>query len=252
MYNPMSLENKNIIVTGGASGIGKAAAIEISKLGGNVLLVDIDEMGMKQTLSSCSDSSRGEVIDLQDNEAIADTLKSEAKIMGKFDGLVHCAGVPSVVPLRMLNSDNYKKVMEINTFAAIELVRNFVSKKVCAASGGSIVLISSVYGVVGSACNLAYTASKAAIIGITKSLGIELASKNIRVNCVAPGFIKTNMAEDVELKFDKSYSEVIESLHPLGWGEAQDIAMGIAFLLSNASKWMTGAVLNIDGGYTAQ
>lgn len=115
-----------------------------------------------------------------------------------------------------------------------------------------MVLISSVYGVVGSACNLAYTASKAAIIGVIKSLKIGLASKNIRVNCIAPGFIKTNMADDVEYKFDKSYSELIESLPLLGRGEAQDIAHGSTFLLPGVSKWMTGSVMNIDGGYTAQ
>ena len=116
----------------------------------------------------------------------------------------------------------------------------------------SIVFISSVYGLVGSAANIAYAVSKAAVIGMTKALAIELAPKKIRVNCIAPGFVKTNMGNTVGVMFDDNHSEKVASLHPLGWGEADDIANGIVFLLSDNAKWITGAVLPIDGGFTAQ
>lgn len=117
---------------------------------------------------------------------------------------------------------------------------------------GSIVFISSVYGIVGSAANVAYAMSKAAVIGMTKSLAVELSSKNIRVNCIAPGFLKTNMAEKNSTMFDEMYEKKIESMHLLGWGEADDIANSAAFLLSDAAKWVTGSVFNVDGGFTAQ
>lgn len=251
MYNPMSLKGKRIVVTGGASGIGRATAIEVCQLGGSVLLLDIDEKGMEKTLAECSKDSVAQHIDLSDTEMIKKVLRTTANETGLFSGLVHCAGIPSVVPLRVLSSDNYKKTMEINTFSAIELAKNFIGNKVCIGKGASIVLISSVYGLVGSACNAAYAASKAAIVGITKSLGVELAPKGIRVNCIAPGFIKTNMGEQIEAKFDESHNDIVESMHPLGWGEASDISHGIAYLLSDASRWMTGSVMSIDGGYTA-
>ncbi len=252
MYNPMSLENKTILVTGGGSGIGRETAIEICRLGGHVCLLDVNEAGMNETLSCCSEKSEGIQIDLMETETIKSCFNECVQHMGPFHGLVHCAGIPSIIPLKMLNFENYHRVMNINTLAAIELIKCFANRKNCTGEGASIVLISSVYGIVGSACNVAYAASKSAIIGVTKSLAIELAPRKIRVNCVAPGFIQTNMAESVETKFDSSYCENVEALHPLGWGEPADIAHGITYLLSDAAKWMTGTVMNIDGGYTAQ
>ena len=248
----MSLENKKIIVTGAASGIGREAAIEICKLGGDVLLLDVDKDGMAETLIHCSNESSAQYIDLSNEKTIKEILYSNASEMGKFHGIVHCAGVPSVVPLRTLSIDNCRRTMDINALSAIELAKSFTSNKVCVGKGASIVFISSVYGIVGSSCNVAYAASKAAVVGITKSLGIELAGKGIRVNCIVPGFIKTNMGECVNYMFDESYIDTIESMHPLGWGKASDIAHGIAYMLSDAARWITGSVMSIDGGYTAQ
>ena len=105
---------------------------------------------------------------------------------------------------------------------------------------------------VGSAANVAYAVSKAAVIGMTKALAIELAPKKIRVNCIAPGFVQTNMGNAVESLFDDKHAERVDEMHPLGQGEAIDIANGIAFLLSDAARWITGSVLPIDGGFTAQ
>lgn len=180
-------------------------------------------------------------------------MSAKEELNCNFTGLVHCAGIPSVTPLRAITDEKYEKVMKVNVQAGLNLAKIFTSRQCYdTKQQGSIVYISSVYGIVGSAANAAYATSKAAIIGLTKSLAIELASKNIRVNCVAPGFIKTSMADSVNSMFDKQYEEKIESMHPLGWGSAIDIANAIAFLLSDASKWTTGAVFNIDGGFTAQ
>lgn len=143
-------------------------------------------------------------------------------------------------------------VYKVNTYAAVELAKIFTNKKVYAGEYGSIILISSVYGIVGSPANVGYALSKGAIVGMTKALAMEFAPKHIRVNCVAPGFIKTNMMDSVSKSFSGDYVNRLESLHPLGLGDAKDIANSILFLFSDMSSWVTGAVLNIDGGFTAQ
>lgn len=253
MINPMSLEGKTIIVTGAASGIGRETARLLHDLGAKLLLLDLNEEGLEAVKSSL-DGGAYKAINLLDFDSIKTILmEGKAELGTSFTGLVHCAGIPSVLPLRALTNEQYEKVMKINTQAGLNLAKVFTSKQGHDFNQqASIVFISSVYGVVGSAANVAYAMSKAAIIGMTKALAIEFAAKNIRVNCVAPGFIKTNMADGVNQMFDAAYEERIEAMHPLGWGEASDIANGIAFLLSDASKWTTGAVFNIDGGFTAQ
>ena len=132
------------------------------------------------------------------------------------------------------------------------LAKVFTNRNVYAGNKGSIVLISSVYGLVGSAANVGYAMSKSALHGITKALSIELASKGIRVNCVAPGFVKTNLLPNQSELFGVDHDELINKLHPLGLGEPDDVAFSVAYLLSDAAKWVTGTILNIDGGFTAQ
>lgn len=153
-----------------------------------------------------------------------------------------------------MTNEEYERVQKINTQAGLNLAKIFSKNGVynSQARTCSIVFISSVYGLVGSAANVAYAVSKAANIGMTKALAVELAPKKIRVNCIVPGFIKTKMADKVSPMFDEKYSDRIEKMHLLGWGEAEDIANGAAFLLSDAAKWITGSVLTIDGGFTAQ
>ena len=254
MINPMSLDGKTIILTGAASGIGRETAVLLHELGAKLLLLDFNEEGLKNLADILKDNTAYRTIDLMDLDSIKGTvIGAKEELASGYTGLVHCAGIPAVYPLRALTNEKYEAVMKINTQAALNLAKIFTSKQGHdSTQQGSIVLISSVYGVVGSAANVAYATSKAAIIGMTKALAVEFAGKNIRVNCVAPGFIKTNMADGVNKMFDQAYEDRIEQMHPLGWGSAEDIANAIAFLLSDASKWTTGAVFNIDGGFTAQ
>ncbi len=251
--NPMSLEGKNIIVTGAASGIGRETAKLLHELGAELFLLDLDEKGLAETNMFINGTAVLKACDLTEFDSLKLILESESRRKGKFSGIVHCAGIPSIVPLRALSNEAYEKVQKINTQAGLNLAKIFSKRGIYDSdSRCSIVFISSVYGIVGSASNVAYAMSKAAIIGMTKSLAIEFAPKKIRVNCVAPGFIKTNMADQVSAMFDEKYKTRIRELHPLGWGEAIDVANAIAFLLSDASKWTTGAVFHIDGGFTAQ
>ena len=244
MKELFSLEGKKFIITGAASGIGRETSKLLHELGAELLLLDVN----------CIDYVPGggtDIVqcDLTDFENMKPLIQNTGM---KYNGLVHCAGVPSIVPLRALDMEEFERVSKINVEAGLNLAKIFSSRQVRNPDAVcSIVFISSVYGVVGSPCNAAYSASKAAIIGITKSLALELAPQKIRVNCIAPGFIRTGMDGKINHLFTEEHSALVESMHPLGMGTASDAAGGIAFLLSDAARWITGSVLNIDGGFTA-
>jgi len=255
MFNPLELSNRRYLISGAASGIGRAAAVYLSKLGANLLLVDKNEEQLKKTKDLCL-SEHSVLISLSLDVTDSDTMKTEiikdVEHNGKLNGMVHCAGLPYIAPLKIVNKDNAMKVYQVNAYAGLELAKIFISKNVYAGKNGSIVFISSVYGIVGSAANVGYSMSKGAIQSATKALAMELASKEIRVNCIAPGFIKTEMGDQINHNFDANYEKHIESLHPLGWGNPNDIAAGIAYLFSDMSRWVTGTIISIDGGFTAQ
>lgn len=252
LFNPLDLHGKNILITGAASGIGRATSIILSKLGANLLLIDLNKTELDETISKCCTKAVGLVLDLTDSESLKVKIANEIKTFGQLNGLAHIAGKASMVPLKAITQKACIDIFQINTYSAIELSKIFANRTIFAGGSGSLVFISSVYGLVGSSANIAYAASKASLIGVTKSLAIELAPKNIRVNCIAPGFVKTNMLEENSSMFNEEYSNTIKKLHPLGLGEPEDIAYSIAFLLSDAAKWITGAIISVDGGFTAQ
>lgn len=253
MDDLLNIRDRRFLITGAASGIGKATAQILANLGAELILVDYNEEGLHQFIEQqSSDKLHPLVLDLSEPEQIRPAIENAVKKYGKLNGMAHIAGIPYITPLKAIQREKADKLYRVNQYAAVELIKTFASNKIHSNDGGSAVLISSVYGVVGSAANVAYAMTKAAIIGITKALSIELAPKRIRVNCIAPGFIKTKMMEENSFRFDDEYMQRLNNLHPLGLGEAEDIANGVVFLLSDMSKWMTGAVMNIDGGFTAQ
>lgn len=251
-FNPISLLGRRYLITGAASGLGKATSILLSKLGAELLLLDIDEIGLDNTISNCTSSCKKLIVNLQETAELKIKISEAVNLYGKLNGFVHLAGRPYISPLKSISEKTITDVFKLNTYAAIELAKICTNKNIFEGTNGSIIFISSVYGVVGSAANVGYAMSKSALHGITKSLAIELASKKIRVNCIAPGFIKTRMLQNISESFDSGYYEQLNKLHPLGLGEAEDIANAIAFLLSNMSSWITGTILSVDGGYTAQ
>jgi len=255
MFNPVELSNRRYLISGAASGIGRAAAVYLSKLCANLLLIDKNEEQLKITQGLCQPEPSVLVtlpIDVTDSETMKTAIMTDVEHNGKLHGMVHCAGLPYIAPLKMVSKDNAMKVYQVNAYAGLELAKIFTSKNIYAGENGSIVFISSVYGIVGSAANVGYSMSKGAIQSAAKTLAIELAPKKIRVNCIAPGFIKTEMGDQINHNFDTDYDKRIESLHPLGWGNPNDIASGIAYLFSDMSKWVTGTIMSIDGGFTAQ
>jgi len=251
-YNPFTLEGKKFLVTGAASGMGRATSLVLSRLGANLILADINSDGLCETLSQCRSTDKILCFDLSKSSLIKDEIMKAMAGTGKLNGFVHFAGKPYVSPLKTISEEKCAEIYSLNTYAAIELAKVFTNRNVYTGDKGSIVLISSVYGLVGSSANVGYAMSKAALHGITKALSIELASKGIRVNCVAPGFVKTNLLPNQSELFGTGHDELINKLHPLGLGEPDDVAFSVAYLLSDAAKWVTGAILNVDGGFTAQ
>jgi NAD(P)-dependent dehydrogenase (short-subunit alcohol dehydrogenase family) len=252
-FNPIALNGKRFLISGAASGLGRATSMLLSKLGAELILLDINEEGLILTKELCGDAIVNySIADLQNISEIKSIVIKSVEKWGKLSGLVHLAGRPYVSPLKSINQKTTTDIFNLNTYAAIELTKVFNSKNMYAGNSGSIVFISSVYGLVGSSANVAYAMSKAALHGVTKSLSIELASKNIRVNCIAPGFVKTKMLDNVSGAFNNDYYNTLKNLHPLGLGEAEDVANSIAFLLSDMSRWITGSIISVDGGFTAQ
>ncbi len=252
MRDLLHLEGRSYLVTGAASGIGRATSILLSEMGAKVLLVDINAEKLDEVSSECQGETDILVLDLMDSESIKQAIKKKVATFGKLHGFVHCAGIPYISPLKVVNKEKSEQVYRLNTYAAIELAKVCSNKQIYAGEHGSFVLISSVYGLVGSAANVGYAMSKGAIVAITKCLAMELVNNCIRVNCIAPGFIKTPMADKVDGMMDTEYNNRLNALHPMGMGKAEDVANGIIFLLSDMSSWMTGAILNVDGGFTAQ
>lgn len=252
MKDLINLAGRSYLITGAASGIGKATTLLLSEQGAKLLLVDINPDNLLEVSRQCKGEVDTLVIDLTDAIAIKTGIREKSATFGKVNGFVHCAGIPYVAPLNVINAEKTEQLYRLNTYAAIELAKACSGKHIYAGESGSFVLISSVYGIVGSAANVGYAMSKGAILSITKALAMELVPKGIRVNCVAPGFIKTPMMSTVNNQMDDDYFKRLNGLHPMGLGEPEDIANAILFLLSDMSKWMTGAVVNVDGGFTAQ
>lgn len=251
MSNPLDLQSRRILVTGAASGIGLATCQLLAELGATIIAVDIDAHALSLTLPTLSSVGHSAVsFDLRKLDEIPSLMVEIVAQTGPLFGVVHAAGLSSVVPARLLTTERYRDVFAVNAEAALALSRGFQQRKVCASEGGSIVFISSVMGLVGSVGATAYAMSKAALGGIARSLALEFAPRRIRVNCVAPGFVRTQMYERLIENLDAKQRLQIEAAHPLGLGEPVYVANAVAFLLADSGRWITGSTLVCDGGYT--
>jgi NAD(P)-dependent dehydrogenase (short-subunit alcohol dehydrogenase family) len=249
----MDLTARRVLVTGASSGIGRATSILLSQLGARLVLVGRSPDGLHETLQSLEGSGhRAEYFDLCDLEAIGNFVTSVVASVGPFSGLVHSAATQVTKPLRYLGIKDQQTMMDINYVAALALVKAFRQKSIHANSG-SIVLVSSVMGLVGQKGQTAYAATKGALLSATRAMALELADEGIRINCVAPGVVEdTAMTQRARTVLTPEQIGVMRSQHPLGTGTAMDVACSIAFLLSDAARWITGTALVVDGGYSAQ
>lgn len=246
MYNPFSLKDKTILVTGASSGIGRAIAIECSKMGASVIITARNEQRLQETLLEMEGEQNKSIIaDLSIDEDI-DKLANE---IPKIDGIVHCAGFTIPKPFNFISKDDVDSVMKVNFTTPVFLTQKLLKTKKIN-RGASIVFISSISGVyISAVAGSLYSASKGAVNGIVKGMAIELASKQIRVNSVNPGMIETNIfsegtISEAQLNEDKKR-------YPLKrYGKPEEVAYAVIYLLSEASSWTTGSNILIDGGYT--
>lgn len=249
-YNPYSLEGRTILVTGASSGIGRGTAIECSKLGANVILVARNEERLQSTLQQL-DTSNGQThsmvsADLSSQEELGRLVSSVAAV----DGLVLCAGIGKTLPFPFCDRESFNQVFEINLFSHVELLRLMVKKKKLV-KDSSVVFVGSVAGynsyMVG---NGIYSAAKAGINAMMKTAAKELASKKIRVNSVSPAMVNTNLISRGTITAEQ-YEKDMQRYPLKRYGEPEDIAFGIIYLLSTAASWITGQTIVIDGGITA-
>ena len=245
-YNPFTLAGKTILVSGASSGIGKAIAIECSKMGANVILTARNKERLEETLSQCEE---GKIVpaNLVEQEDIENLVNS----VPTLDGVVLCAGKGLTLPFNYATRDKFDSVFDINFFSTIETLR-LLSKKKKLNKGCSVVFIVSIGGTYRfTVGNSIYGASKAALRSMIHFCSQELSSKLIRVNGIYPGMVETPLIHkgtltEEQLKEDMSH-------YPLKrYGKPEEIAYGAIYLLSDASAWVTGQDLVIDGGITAR
>ena len=247
-YNPFSLEGKTILVTGASSGIGKATAIECSKMGAKLIICGRDEERLEQTLKSLEgDGHKTFIGDLTNQDTIEDLVSSITNV----NGVVLSAGKGLTLPFNFSTREKFDNIFNINFFSPIELLR-LLNKKKKIANNGSVVVIISIGGTGRfSVGNSIYGASKAALNSMVHFCAQELAGKLIRINGMCPGMVETPLIRkgtlsDEQLKEDMSH-------YPLKrYGQPEDIAMGAIYLLSDAATWVTGHSLVIDGGITTK
>jgi NAD(P)-dependent dehydrogenase (short-subunit alcohol dehydrogenase family) len=251
MANPFSLQGKHILVTGASSGIGREVAVWLSSQGARITLVARDTPRLEETLQRLEgDGHAIAVVDFLTEPDVSGWMKKIARETTAFDGLVHAAGIQAPMPIRATSLAHWERVISTNVTSSFSLIKAFRQKGVCQ-SGSSIVLISSVMAKVGEPALLGYCASKGAVESMVRAAAIELSREGIRVNCVAPGVVKTEMAETLKDLVGGESMEIIEQKHPLGFGSPADVAYAVNYLLSPAARWVTGTSLVVDGGYLA-
>lgn len=250
MYNPFSISGKTIMVTGAGGGIGRATAIECSKMGANIIITDINGPALEETLAML-DVQEGQshqlfLVDLTDEPQ----QKKLVEQTPELDGLVSNAGISKVSPIQFLNNQDFDRVMGINAFAPMFLTQLlYKSKKI--RKGGSIVYTVSISGVsMVSMGGVMYAVSKNALDAFMRNAALEFAARKIRVNSVNPSRVNTNLIKENTSYSQEDLAKDLQTYPLKRYAEPEEIAHAIIYLLSDASSYVTGHALIIDGGKT--
>ena len=249
MYNPFSLEGKTVLVTGASSGIGRGIAVECSKMGAKVVINGRNKERLQKTFDQLEGEGHIQIVaDLSKQEDI-ERLANEVP---ELNGFVNSAGIPKICPVKRIDRQTLEEIMNINAFGPILLTSQLLRKKKLQKKS-SIVLIASISGVcMANTGEGPYAATKAALAGYTKTAAFELAAQGTRVNTICPGLVPTEILTlSNEMFSEDQLKETMYGRYPLKRvGTPEDIANGAIYLLSDASSWVTGINLVIDGGYT--
>ncbi len=243
MYNPYSLQNKTILITGASSGIGRATAIECSRLGAKVVITARNEQRLAETMAALEGNGHIVIVaDITKNEDVVALVKQ----LPRIDGFVCNAGITKRKPINFIKEEELHEIFEINTFSAFLLTKAIMKAKKMN-KNGSMVFLSSKAAVQNTPGNSMYAASKAAIISFSRACALEFAGSGIRSNAVLPGMVETPLtmagmlsAEDIER--DKQRYMLRR------YGTPEEVAWSIIYLLSDASSWITSSCITIDGG----
>lgn len=245
MHNPFSLEGKTILITGASSGIGQSIAIECSKMGATIIITGRNEKKLQETLAQLDQNKRHVlfVTDLTDDNEVDQFVQN----LPPINGFVNSAGILKKLPFKFAKRLHFNEIMDTN-FLAPALLLQKIYKKGLLLNDGSVVFISSIASNVASIGNISYMASKGAINSLARGLALELSPKKIRVNCIEPALILTDLSKNA---LGKEELASYEKRFPLGrFGKTEEVAYAAIYLLSDASSWTTGTVITIDGGIT--
>ncbi|HHT9134913.1 MAG TPA: SDR family NAD(P)-dependent oxidoreductase [Candidatus Avalokitesvara rifleensis] len=253
----MRLKDKVALITGGGTGIGRATAIVFAKEGAKVAVTGRRKGPLEETVSVIK-SGGGKAVMVEGDVSVAKDaermVKETTKVFGRLNILVNNAGVNYKSGGTVeTDEDGWDVVMDINVKGVYLVSRSAVPKM--ENTGGSIINMASIFGIVGYPKAVAYCASKGAVVNLTRSMALDLAERKIRVNCICPGVVDTPMAREWMEKHGgyETVAKEVSAQHPLGrLGEPEDIAYACLYLASDEASWVTGAILPVDGGFTAK
>ena len=240
----MDHNGKNYFITGITSGVGKSVAENLLRSGANIYSLVRDKTKVFDKKINTYELNLEEVGKIE--HALNFLLKDT-----ELNGILLCAGIEDTIPFRQGSHDKILKIFNINFFSNYEILR-ILHKKKFLCNNSSIVMISSIMSEYGSPGKTAYSASKAALNGLAKSLALELAPRNITVNCIAPGLIKTRMGENLLKNLSEENRLLLNESHPIGFSKPEEISAFMVFLLSNNCQTMTGQIIKVDGGYSVR
>lgn len=239
---------RRYVVTGASSGIGRAIALRLASSGAAILAVARREAELRTLAQECPGQIEWAAVDVTDSASLATALEAFGA-KGKIHGSVHAAGFAAFSPLRAFEKRQAEAMMAVSLWAGVELVR-ILSRKKYAAAGAAHLFLASVAAERGQIGLSAYGATKSAVVGAVRSLSRELARQGGRINALSPGWVDTSLTKGAQ-DYTLQHREVMEAAHPLGLGQEEYIVQPALFLLSDGAKWMTGANVVVDGGYSA-
>lgn len=253
-FNPFSLEGKVIVISGAASGIARQCAISCSKMGAKLILLDLNEDGLKETMDMVErqEEHYWASVNLLEYEKVGEIIKEAVTRIGRINGLLNCAGISTTNLFKLTKPEELDKFFHVNVHTGYFLTQECTKMGNLSKDGGSVVFFSSVAGCLGEVGKSTYGMTKAALQNLAKHLACELARKNVRVNSISPGAICTPINMNLPHMKDPEKRAALEAQHLLGLGETTDIANGCIYLLSDASRWVTGTNLIVDGGFCAK
>jgi meso-butanediol dehydrogenase/(S,S)-butanediol dehydrogenase/diacetyl reductase len=246
----MRLTGKVAIITGGGSGIGKAIALAFVREGAKVMIAGRDSKKLERAAAEIGGQCSAISTDVSSAGDVQKLVSAAIPRFQRINILVNNAAVLLPGTAESLSEEDFDQTFNINV-RGLWLLSRAVLPHMRAAGGGSIINIASVLSLVGARNRVAYAASKGAVMAMTKAMALDHAAENIRVNCIAPGIVATEMVE--KFNTDQAARRQRETMHPMGrFGQPEEVASAAVFLASDESRWTTGSVMTIDGGYSAQ